>query len=163
MFSQVLRRLGFTIYTIIAISIISFILIQLPLGDFARRYIAESREMGEGLSVEDKKALRELYGIDQPLYIQYYAWMRGMLRGDFGLSFQYQRLVIDVIGEKLVLTMVVSFASMMLNWMLAIPIGIYSAVRQHSIGDYISASAECFTPTQQGHKITVMIQRPRRL
>jgi peptide/nickel transport system permease protein len=92
-----------------------------------------------GSIVTDQEAenLRQQYGLDQPMYVQYYKWMAMIAQGNFGMSMEWRRPVTEVIGDRLALTMVVSFAALLLTWALALPIGIYSAVRQYSLGDYV--------------------------
>jgi peptide/nickel transport system permease protein len=93
--------------------------------------------MGEGVSLQEANELRERLGLDEPMYIQYWRWISGMFRGDFGQSFMFNKPVEEVIGDKLFLTVIVSFAAVLLTWILAIPIGIYSSVHQNSVGDYV--------------------------
>jgi peptide/nickel transport system permease protein len=93
--------------------------------------------MGTAISAAEAAALRHAYGLDQSLWVQYVKWLNLILHGQFGTSFEYSRPVTEVIGDRLWLTMVLSFAAIIVTWVLALPIGIYSAVRQYSIGDYI--------------------------
>jgi peptide/nickel transport system permease protein len=93
--------------------------------------------MGSVVSDEEAQALRIQYGLGQPVYVQYLKWMKQVVVGNFGMSMEWKRPVAEVIGDRLVLTMVVSFAALLLTWALALPIGIYSAVRQYSLGDYL--------------------------
>ncbi|ETX09105.1 ABC transporter permease [Candidatus Entotheonella palauensis] len=130
------RRFFFALLTIWAISVITFLIIQLPPGDYVTIYIAQLEATGGVVGDEEAKALREQYGVNQPFIVQYYKWVRSILRGNFGLAFEYQRPVSEVIGDRLWLTAALTFVSIMFTWILAIPIGIYSAVRQYSIGDY---------------------------
>ncbi len=138
MLGYLIRRLILAILTCWAVSVLSFVVIQLPPGDYITSYIAQMSASGSGVSAEEAAALRHQYGLDQPLYVQYLRWMQMVLRGNFGMSLEYGRPVSDVIGDRLWLTMVVSVAAIILTWILALPIGIYSAVRQYSIGDYIA-------------------------
>lgn len=137
MLSIVIRRLVYSVVTIVSISIVAFILIQLPPGDYASRYMAQLRAMGEGVSMEEAQALRSRLGLDEPLHVQYWSWISGMFRGDFGESFTFSKPVAEVIGDKLFLTIAVSLSAILLTLVLAIPIGIYSSVYQNSIGDYV--------------------------
>jgi peptide/nickel transport system permease protein len=93
---------------------------------------------GSGVSEQEAQALRQQYGLDKPVYIQYLRWMSLVLRGNYGMALEYGRPVGEVIGDRLWLTMVVSVAAIILTWLVAMPIGIYSAVRQYSLGDYIA-------------------------
>lgn len=131
------RRLVFALLTTLAISVLTFIIIQLPPGDYIDSYIAELSASGSMVSREEAEALRAQYGLDRPMPFQYLLWMRKIIQGDFGISLEWKRPVTEVIGDRLFLTLVVSLAALMFTWIVALPIGIYSAVRQYSIGDYI--------------------------
>ena len=137
MLGYILRRLLVAIGTVWAVSVISFVIIQLPPGDYVTSYIAQMAATGSIVSEQEAENLRRQYGLDQPMYVQYYKWMAQVVRGNFGMSMEWRRPVAEVIGDRLVLTMVVSFAALLLTWVLALPIGIYSAVRQYSLGDYL--------------------------
>jgi peptide/nickel transport system permease protein len=93
--------------------------------------------MGGAVRAEEAEHLRELYGLDQPLYVQYAKWMGNVVQGKFGWSLTFNQPVAEVIGSRLGMTMVISLAAILLTWIVALPIGIYSAVRQYSIGDYV--------------------------
>lgn len=137
MFAYIIRRLFYAVLTIWAVSIVSFVIIQLPPGDYVTAYLAQLAVQGSTLGMSEAENLRAYYGLDRPMYYQYYLWLERMVQGDFGYSFEHQKPVKDVIGERLLLTMVLAFASVLFTWALAIPIGIFSAVRQYSIWDYI--------------------------
>lgn len=130
------RRLGLGIFTMWIVSILSFVIIQLPPGDPASTYIAQVSQGGGGESGLSIKQIRADYGLDQPVYVQYLKWMNQILHGNFGMSLQYNRPVSAVIGDRMLLTVIVSVAAIVLTWLIAIPIGIYSAVRRYSVGDY---------------------------
>ncbi|MBV7337772.1 ABC transporter permease [Chloroflexi bacterium TSY] len=136
MVTYIIRRLFAGILTIWAATVISFIAIQLPPGDFVDSYIASLMSTGTVLSNEEAQALRIQYGLDRPMYVQYYKWMGLMLKGNFGMAMEYNRPVREVIGDRMTLTVIVSLAAVVFIWIIALPIGIYSAVRQYSIGDY---------------------------
>ena len=136
MLSYTIRRILTMIPTLIAISIIVFIIIQLPPGDYLETYIAELQSQGEAVDPGKIEALRAQYGLDRPIYEQYLVWFFGLLQGDLGYSFEYQLPVNQVVGDSLWLTVVVSFATIVFTWVVAFPIGVYSAVRQYSLGDY---------------------------
>jgi peptide/nickel transport system permease protein len=138
MLAYLARRLILAILTVWAVSVLSFAIIQLPPGDYITAYIAQMSAAGGFISQEEADALRQEYGLDRPLWVQYLRWMRLVLQGNFGVSLEWQRPVGEVIGDRLWLTMVVSVAAVLLTWGLALPIGIYSAVRQYSIGDYVA-------------------------
>jgi peptide/nickel transport system permease protein len=117
---------------------LTFIIIRLPPGDFVDAYIANLASNGSTVSAEQAQAMRHEYGLDRPVIVQYALWMSRVVQGDFGVSMMWRRPVTEVIGDRLWLTMAVSFAALFLTWTIALPIGIYSAVRQYSIGDYIA-------------------------
>ncbi|RIK44995.1 MAG: ABC transporter permease [Chloroflexi bacterium] len=138
MIAYILHRFFAGILTIWAASVLAFLVIQLPPGDYVTAYIANLQASGTTVRAEEAEALRRQYGLDQPIYMQYAKWMGLMLRGNFGVSMEYNRPVREVIGDRMATTMVVSLAAVIFIWALALPIGIYSAVRQYSIGDYIA-------------------------
>jgi peptide/nickel transport system permease protein len=138
MLAYLVRRAFLAILTMWAVSVLSFVVIQLPPGDYITSYIAQMSASGSFVSMQEAEALREQYGLNRPLYIQYIRWMQMVFRGNFGMSLEYGRPVSEVIGDRLWLTMVVSVAAIIFTWFVALPIGIYSAVRQYSIGDYIA-------------------------
>ena len=124
------------IVTMVAISVLSFAIIQLPPGDYITTYIAQLAADGTSLSDAEVLALREQYGLDQSFLVQYLRWIASVLHGDFGMSMEWRRPVSELIGERLWLTMAVAVAAILLTWALALPIGIYSAVRRYSVADY---------------------------
>jgi peptide/nickel transport system permease protein len=131
------RRVSQIIPLLIALSILIFIIIQLPPGDYMTMYVMQLRLAGNDVAEAEIQRLTNMYHLDKPLYDQYFMWMRNILtKGDFGWSMQWNRPVMDVIGERLVLTMVVSILTLIFTWCVAIPIGIYSATHQYSLGDY---------------------------
>jgi len=136
----ILKRILYMIPTLIAISLVSFIVINLPPGDFVDALIAYRRaESGENITPEEELGLREFYNLDQPLHLQYINWMTGIvLRGDFGMSLRWNRPVDQLIWERLAMTFALSLSSMVFIWLVAIPIGVYSAVKQYSLGDYLA-------------------------
>ncbi len=136
MAAYVLRRLLTMIPTLLVISVLVFVIIQLPPGDYLESYIAELQAQGESVDEQQIQFLREEYGLDQPLPLQYWYWLTGMLQGDFGYSFEYNLPVTEVVGDRLVLTVLISIATILFTWAVAFPIGIYSATHQYSWGDY---------------------------
>ncbi len=137
MLAYCLRRLALALVTIWSISVLTFIIIQLPPGDFADAYIAQLSSSGSTVSLDEVASLREMYGLGQPMHVQYFKWLSRMVVGDFGYSMEWRRPVVDVIGDRLWLTLAISVAALIVTWGLALPIGIYSAVRQYSAGDYL--------------------------
>jgi peptide/nickel transport system permease protein len=136
MLTYIARRIVLAIFTVWAVSVLAFVIIQLPPGDYITSYIAQMAATGSIVTEQEAENLRIQYGLDQPIYVQYCKWMLMIAQGNFGLSMEWRRPVVEVIGDRLWLTMIVSFAALLLTWVLALPIGIYSAVRQYSLGDY---------------------------
>ena len=141
MWMYVLRRVFYMVPTLFAVSMVAFIVIVLPPGDFVDTMVIEARSAGEIMSPERIAGFREIYGLDGNWTTQYTRWMWGILtRGDFGFSFRWDTKVSELIWERLGLSFVLSFSSLMFVWVVAIPIGVYSAVRQYSVGDYIATT-----------------------
>jgi peptide/nickel transport system permease protein len=136
MLAYIGRRIVLAIFTVWAVSVLAFVIIQLPPGDYITSYIAQMASTGSIVTEQEAENLRIQYGLNRPLYVQYYKWMALIVQGSFGMSMEWRRPVLEVIGDRLWLTMVVSLAALLLTWVLALPIGIYSAVRQYSLGDY---------------------------
>jgi peptide/nickel transport system permease protein len=138
MLAFIIRRILLMIPTMFAISVVVFIIIQLPPGDYLTTLIAALSSQGETVNRDAIEALESRYGLDQPWYIQYFYWMKNiLLHFDFGNSFEYNRPVTDLIGQRLLFTMLISIGGLLLTWAIAFPVGIYSAVRKYTIGDYI--------------------------
>jgi peptide/nickel transport system permease protein len=123
--------------TLFMITVVTFIIIQLPPGDYLSTLVAQMSAQGEMVDQARLDALEVRYGLNQPWYVQYYKWMSGIFQGDLGVSFEWNKPVRQLIGDRLFLTFVISFSTMILGWALAFPIGIYSAVKKYSIGDYL--------------------------
>lgn len=121
---------------LVAISIITFIIIQLPPGDFLTSYVAELSTSGESVDQAELEALKKRFGLDEPIYMQYFRWAWNFLHGDFGHSFEWNKPVSELIGERLGLTILISIATLVFTWAVSVPIGIYSAVRQYSWVDH---------------------------
>jgi peptide/nickel transport system permease protein len=137
MLGFIIRRLIAGVVTIWAASVLAFLVIQLPPGDYVTAYVAQLQSAGTIVTEDEARTLRIQYGLDQPIYVQYAKWVGLIMQGNFGMALEFRRPVLDVIGDRLALTMVVSVAAIIFIWALALPIGIYSAVRQYSIGDYL--------------------------
>ena len=137
MLTFITRRFFLALATLAAISVLAFTIIQLPPGDFVDAYIARLSASGSSVSMAEALNLRALYGLDQPYVVQYFKWISRVLKGDFGESMEWQRPVAEVLGDRLWMTVGLSFAALLITWGLALPIGIYSAVRQYSLGDYV--------------------------
>ncbi len=136
MLRYIIGRILVMIPTLILISMLVFTIIELPPGDYFESYVAEMRAMGETANMAEIEELRTRYGFDPPVPVRYFKWATGMLVGDFGYSFEYQLPVSEVVGERLWLTVLVSFVTIIVTWLVAFPIGIYSATHKYSWGDY---------------------------
>jgi peptide/nickel transport system permease protein len=131
------RRLLFVIPTLIAVSFISFLVITLPPADFVDHLAQQRAQQGDLMTPAEEQALRHTYGLDRPVVVRYLEWIGGiLLHGDFGYSFTWKLPVAELIWQRLGLTSLLSILSLGFIWLTAIPIGIYSAVRQYSAGDY---------------------------
>jgi peptide/nickel transport system permease protein len=138
MLLYILRRILLMIPTLIVISMISFAIIQLPPGDFLTSYVAQLRQQGDSLDEGELRALEEQYGLNQPVYVQYWKWIKGIvLRGDWGRSFEWQKPVSELIWDRLGLTLLISLLTILTSWLIAIPVGVYVATHQYSFMDYL--------------------------
>jgi peptide/nickel transport system permease protein len=138
MLQYIARRIVMMIPTLFLVSVVSFIIIQLPPGDFLTSYVTQLSSMGDNVDESAIQALRDRYGLGQPLYVQYFRWMSNMLHGDFGHSMEWNKPVLGLLTERLPLTFALALFTMLFTWAIAFPIGIFSAVKQYSIGDYIA-------------------------
>ena len=136
MISYISKRIIYMCFILFVISIISFVLIKLPPGDYLSTYIASMEASGVQLDQEYIEVLRTQYGLDQPTYVQYGKWMWQIFQGNFGWSFYWKRSVSEILLERLPLTILLSLITLIFTYVVAIPIAIYSAVKQYSIGDY---------------------------
>ncbi|MFP8967492.1 ABC transporter permease [Pokkaliibacter sp. CJK22405] len=136
MLPYVLRRLLIIIPTLVIISMLIFTIIKLPPGDYLTSYIAELQSQGETVDPKKIEFMRQEYGLDKPAWEQYFTWAGGMLHGDFGYSFEYDLPVTDIIGDRVVLTIMISLFTVLFTWIVAFPIAMYSATHQYSWGDY---------------------------
>src|SRR5882672_7321704 len=137
MLGYLVHRILIMIPTLIAISIVIFIIIHLPPGDYFSTYIAELQSQGEKANLAKIAFLKAQYGFDRPLWEQYLFWVGGLIQGDMGYSFLYDLPVNRVVGDRLFLTFLVSFTTIVFTYLVAFPIGVYSATHQYSISDYL--------------------------
>jgi peptide/nickel transport system permease protein len=141
MLGYILRRMLLMIPTLLLVSVISFAAILLPPGDYLTSYAAQLRTEGENADEEAINSLRERYGLGQPVYVQYYKWVQGIItRGDWGQSMEWQRPVSQMIWQRLGLTLALAVFSLLISWFIAIPVGVYSATHQYSIPDYLMST-----------------------
>lgn len=130
------KRMFSLLITLVFVSVAVFFIIELPPGDYATRYVNMKRSLGDNVSESEIQQIRVLYGLDKPAPVRYLNWVKGMFHGNFGIAFKYNIPVFDVIGERAGFTAALAFLSLFLTYGLAIPLGIYCAVRQYSAGDY---------------------------
>ena len=150
MLQYVIKRLLLLPLLLFIFSVFSFAVIQAPPGDFVTSYIAELATSGSSMDQAQMDALRDLYGLDEPVYVQYLKWTGRMLKGDLGVSLDWQRPITELIGQRLLLTVMLGLFTFGFTWAVAIPIGILSATRQYSFFDYFFTIVNYFgvaTPT----------------
>lgn len=138
MFRYIAHRLLVMIPTLLAVSAIVFIIIQLPPGDYLETLIAEMQSRGEAADLGQIEALRRAYGLDKPPVEQYFTWLFGLIQGDFGWSFEHNRPVSELIGDRVLLTFIVTFSTILFIWVVSFAIGTYVATRQYSIADNVA-------------------------
>jgi peptide/nickel transport system permease protein len=136
MVSYIFRRMAYMLILLLVLSVCAFAIIQLPPGDYITDYIAELRMRGTDVDEAEIEALRHQYGLDKPIYFQYFLWMGKMVRGNMGWSFAHHRPVSDLLWERLPMTALISVLSLLFVYLVAVPIGIYSATHQYSFADY---------------------------
>lgn len=141
----IIRRVAVSILTLVFVSMLTFIIIQLPPGDYLTTKLATLAMAGEAAGDDQVELLREQYGLNKPLTVQYFNWVGNMLRGDLGMSFQKERPVADLIWDRLGYTTLIAMLSMLAAWIIALPIGIYAAVRQYGIVDYLATTGTSAT------------------
>ena len=137
MIEYFIRRFIYMIFTLIFVSIVSFVIIQLPPGDYLTSYVMQLKSSGAEVSEAQLAALTRQYGLDRPYTTQYLLWMKNIItKGDFGRSFNWQRPVSEIIWERLGITALLAGLALLFALFISIPIGIYSALRKYSVGDY---------------------------
>ncbi len=137
MLNYILRRLVYAAIMIVLVSFVSFVIIKLPPGDFLTQKVEQLRARGDRSAEARIEDYRIRYGLDRPFIEQYVGWVTKFVQGDFGESFEYERPVKDLLGERLTMTVILALATLIFTWAIAIPLGVYSAVKQYSIGDQI--------------------------
>ena len=135
--SFIIRRVFYAIIMLIVVSFVSFIIISLPAGDFLDQKLAELQARGDQSAAQRIDDYRERYALDKPVLVQYWNWISHFVQGDFGLSFEFDRPVSELIGQRLGLSIILSITTLILTWAIAIPLGVYSAVNQYSLGDQV--------------------------
>jgi len=132
-----IRRLGYMLVTLIFVTIVGFLVIELPPGSYLEFYIDSLRQQGGNVTQDQIVALERRYGLNDPIYVKFWKWVSGFPRGDFGESFQHHRPVSELIWERLGYTVLISFTTLIVSWSLAILVGVYSATHRYTIPDYI--------------------------
>ncbi len=136
MLKYIVKRVGYMLVSLVLMSFITFVVIQLPPGDFVTTLATARRAEGMQISIEQIESWNRIYGLDKPLLVQYGLWVGNMLRGNFGMSFAFNRSVTAVIGDRFLITILVSFVTLLFCYAVSIPIGLYAATHQYSKGDY---------------------------
>ena len=136
MSSYIIRRLLIMVPTVALIAVLTFVVVELPPGDYASRVAEAMEQRGENVDMEYIQAIRELYRLDDPTFVRFFRWLGGFMTGDLGYSIEYRMPVRNVFAQRFPITILLSIASMLFTWAVAFPIGLYSAVRQYSFGDY---------------------------
>lgn len=137
MLNYIVRRLVYSAILLVLISFVSFVIINLPPGDFLTQKIEQLRARGDRSAESRIEDYRVRYDLDEPFMVQYTNWVTNFVKGDFGESFEFERPVRDLLGQRVTYTIVLALATLFVVWILAIPLGVYSAVRQYSLGDQI--------------------------
>ena len=140
MLGYILRRIVLLIPTLIGITIVTFIVIELPPGDYLTAYVMNLSAGGDVVDQEQLEALKRQYGLDLPVHQRYFHWVRNILRGDFGRSFEWNRPVTELIWERLALTLVITVTTLLFTWIMGFIVGVYSATHQYSFLDYLFTS-----------------------
>jgi peptide/nickel transport system permease protein len=133
----IIRRTLWAIPLLFVVSLLAFLIIQAPPGDFVSTLAAQLAESGQDLDMASLEAMRERYGLNEPLPVQYWKWISGVVTGDFGMSMEWRAPVSNLIWDRMALSLCVAASTILFVWAIALPIGIYSAVHKYSITDYI--------------------------
>ena len=136
MAAYVLRRVLYAVVTLLVISVVAYVIIQLPPGDYLTSYIMRLEMQGGEVTDAEVETLKREYGFDLPPHLRYFKWMANLLRGDLGRSFFYNRPVLELLAERLPLSLLVSLLALLFTYLVSIPVGIYSATHQYSLWDY---------------------------
>ncbi|GHA32264.1 peptide ABC transporter permease [Devosia pacifica] len=138
MLGFLVRRLIAMVLTIWAVSFVAFAIIQLPPGDYLTSYVAQLSAAGDRIDPQTIEALRERYGLGDPFIVQYFKWISGIVQGDFGDSFEWSAPVSELIWGRMGNSVLLEGLAVLVMWLVALPIGIYAAVRKYSLGDYLA-------------------------
>jgi len=135
MLAYIVRRLGYALVMIVLVSFVSFLIIELPPGDFLTQKLMELQAQGDRSAALRIDEYRARYGLDKPLLERYWIWSSNFIKGDFGESFEYERPVKDLIGERMTMTVILALTTLVISYTVAIVGGVYSATHQYSLGD----------------------------
>ncbi|MBI3959704.1 MAG: ABC transporter permease [Chloroflexi bacterium] len=157
MLNYIVRRLVYAVILLVLISFVSFVIINLPPGDFLTQKIEQLRARGDRSAESRVEDYRVRYGLDKPFMTRYATWVVNFAQGDFGESFEYERPVKELLGERVTFTIVLALATLIVVWALAIPLGVYSAVKQYSLGDQIITSISFIGIGMPGFLLALLI------
>jgi peptide/nickel transport system permease protein len=157
MVNYVIRRLLYALIMLVLVSFASFVLINLPPTDFLQQKLVQLEARGDPSARQQIETYRKRYNLDKPFMWQYTNWAVNFLRGDFGESFEYERPVRDMLGERVTMTIILGVATLIVVWILAIPLGVYSAVKQYSLGDQIITTASFVGLGMPGFLLALLI------
>ncbi|NLD42626.1 MAG: ABC transporter permease, partial [Chloroflexi bacterium] len=136
MLGYIIRRTGYMFITLIFVSVLGFAIIELPPGSYLEFEIQRLRQLGGDMAPDQIKALEIRYGVNDPIYVKFWKWFSGFVRGDFGESFEYHMEVKTILWSQLPFTVIVSALTMIVSWVVAIAIGVYSATHRYTVPDY---------------------------
>jgi peptide/nickel transport system permease protein len=157
MVNYIIRRLLYALIMLVLVSFASFVLINLPPTDFLQQKLVQLEARGDPSARGQIETYRKRYNLDKPFMWQYTNWAVNFLKGDFGESFEYERSVKDMLGERVTMTIILGIASLIVVWVLAIPLGVYSAVKQYSLGDQIITTASFLGLGMPGFLLALLI------
>jgi peptide/nickel transport system permease protein len=157
MLGFLVRRLLYALILLVLVSFVSFGIIQLPPGDFLTQKIAELQARGDRSAENRIDDYRIRYGLDQPFLTQYWLWISNFVQGDFGESFEFEKPVSELIGQRFALTIVLALATLTVTWAIAIPLGVYSAVNQYSVGDQLLTTVSFIGLGAPGFLIALLV------
>ena len=157
MLNYIIRRLAYAIIMIVLVSFVSFVIIKLPPGDFLTQKLAQLRARGDRSAEGQIETYRIRYNLDKPFLWQYTNWAVNFLKGDFGESFEYERPVRDMLGQRVSMTIILGIATLIVVWMLAIPLGVFSAVKQYSLGDQVITTLSVLGLGMPGFLLALLI------
>jgi len=157
MVNYIIRRLAYAAIMVVLVSFVSFVIIKLPPGDFLTQKLAQLQARGDTGALQQIDTYRKRFNLDKPYMWQYTNWAWNFLHGDFGLSFEYEKPVRDMLGQRVTMTIILGVATLIVVWILAIPLGVYSAVKQYSLGDQIVTTTSFIGLGMPGFLLALLI------